>query len=331
MLASWNVTNRCNLQCEHCYRDAGAALDDELSTAEGKALIDSIAIAGFKLLVFSGGEPFLRDDILELTAHAKARGLRPVYGTNGTLLTRDRIKAIKKAGGAAVAISVHMLDEEQSAAFTGSKSALSRAKQAIKNCTDLGLPVQINTTVFDRNADEIPALCDFARESGAMAHHVLFMVPTGRAKNIEDEALRKQRYDTIIRTTLEKRKETGFDIKPTCAPQFVRIARELGVDISRYSRGCLAGTAYCSITPTGDVWPCPYLPLKLGTVRDTAFEEIWASNPVLRTMRSAAYTGTCGTCAFKSACGGCRARAYFYTGDYMASDEWCTLVEDAHD
>ena len=324
MIASWNVTNECNLSCEHCYRDAGKESESELTTSEGFSLLREIAKAGFKLMVFSGGEPFLREDIFELTKYAASLGLRPVYGTNGTLLTRDAVQKIKDAGGASVAISLHMIDREKMGEFCGKSDAFDKALEAMKNCKEMGLPFQVNTTVFDRNQDDILKISELAQSMGAMSHHVLFMVPTGRAKNIEEETLREKQYESLIRQLLSKRQETGFDIKPTCAPQFMRIAKQLKIDTGRYRRGCLAGISYCSIIPNGDVWPCPYLPLKVGNVRETPFSDIWAASKVFEDMRSINYSGTCGDCDFKRICGGCRARAYFYDDDYMGAEPWCS-------
>ena len=324
MIASWNVTNRCNLLCEHCYRDAGDSAVNELSTEEGIALLDEIAKAGFRLMVFSGGEPFMREDIFTLTKHAASLGMRPVYGTNGTLLTKDFIKKIMEAGGASVAISLHMLDEKAMDEFCDTPGAFKNAIQAMENCRELGFPFQVNTTVFERNVNDIEKICDFAKEMGAMSHHVLFMVPTGRAVDIEEESLRAKEYERLIRLLLRKRKELDFDIKPTCAPQFMRIAKQAKIDVGRYTRGCLAGITYCSITPTGDVFPCPYLPLKVGNIRETPFSQIWKEDAVMNKLRTLDYSGNCGICDFKDTCGGCRARAFFYDGDYMAGEAWCS-------
>ena len=257
MIVSWNVTNKCNLLCEHCYRDAGKKVKNELSTIEGKSLLDEIAKAGFKLMIFSGGEPFLRKDILELTRHAASLGLRPVYGSNGTLLTLDLAKKIKEAGGVSVAISLHMISKEKLDKFCGMKGTFEKSIEAMKNCSKAGLSFQVNTTVFDRNADEIEQICELAKEMGAKSHHVLFLVPTGRAENIEKESLREKEYERLIRGLLKKRQELKIDIKPTCAPQFMRIAKQLDIDVGRYTRGCLAGLSYCSISPNVDVWSCP--------------------------------------------------------------------------
>ena len=327
-IASWNVTNRCNLKCEHCYRDAGDESENELTTEEGMALLDEIAKAGFKLMVFSGGEPFMREDILDLTRHAASLGLRPVYGTNGCFLTKEMALKVMEAGGASVAISLHMVDADRLDEFMGVPGSYDAAIKAMRVCAEVGLPFQVNTTVFERNADEILEVCELAHEMGAISHHVLFLVPAGRGEDIEEETLREQEYEQLIKDLLHKREELGFDIKPTCAPQFMRIAKQLGIDTGRYRRGCLAGVTYCSIIPNGDVWPCPYLPMKLGNVRETPFSEIWAENEVFVKMRSLDYEGKCGSCEFKRLCGGCRARSYFYYNDYMAHEPWCAHGRD---
>ncbi|MHA1561956.1 MAG: radical SAM protein [Promethearchaeota archaeon] len=323
MIISWNVTNKCNLKCEHCYRDAGDSLVNELSTEEGFKLLDQIKKAGFRMIVFSGGEPFMRNDILELTQYAASLKLHPVYGSNGTLLTKKLVEKIKEAGGAAVSISLHMLDKDELDKFTG-VSSYELSIQAMKNCKELGLPFQVNTTVFERNYDDILNICNLAIELGARSHHILFMVPVGRAINIEEETLKRFKTEKLIQKLLKKREQLKFDIRPTCAPQFLRIADIMGIDTGRHKRGCIAGTGYCSITPTGDVWPCPYLPLKLGNVREKNFDLIWKENKVFQELRSMDYHGKCGICKYKSSCGGCRARAYYYNGNIMGEDPTCS-------
>jgi len=323
MIVSWNTTNRCNLYCEHCYRDAGTEATNELSTEEGKALLDEIASVGTQLMVFSGGEPFMRDDILELTRHAKALGMRPVYGTNGTLLTLDMARKVKEAGGASVAISLHMMDRDAHDEFCKVPGAWDLSIQAMKNAREAGLPFQVNTTVFSRNFDDIEAICDLAKDMGAISHHVLFMVPTGRATDIEEETLRERQYEQMIKRLLIKRKDLEIDLRPTCAPQFMRIADQQGVDTGRHTRGCLAGISYVSIVPNGDVWPCPYLNMRIGNVRETPFSKIWAGSEVFEKLRTMEYTGNCGICEYSEKCGGCRARAYFYFDDIMAREPWC--------
>jgi len=322
VLVSWNTTNECNLRCRHCYRNAKDRAERELTTAEGMSLIEEIACAGFKMIIFSGGEPLLRPDIFALVEHARRNGLRPVFGTNGTLITGQTARRLKEAGVGAIGISLDSTQATSHDDWRGCPGSWQAAVEGMRYCREAGLPFQINTTVADWNYDEVEALTDLAVQMGARAHHVFFLVPTGRAVNIEEESLRTARYEKLLRRILEKQQQVDIELKPTCAPQFMRIARQMGLNL-RFSRGCLAGLAYCVIDPQGNVQPCPYLNILLGNVREFSFGELWRESPVLNRLRSENYTGTCGGCGYKKICGGCRARAYYYYKDYMAEEPWC--------
>lgn len=323
MIVSWNTTNACNMYCDHCYRDAGCKAGEELSTAEAMTLLGQIAKAGFKIMIFSGGEPLMRPDILDLVRHASSLGLRSVFGTNGTLITEDLACQLKAAGAMGMGISLDSLDKARHDEFRKFPGAWEGAVQGMRNCRKAGLPFQIHTTVMDWNSYEIEAITDFAVEEGAVAHHFFFLVPTGRAVSMEAESLRAHAYEDTLTRIMNKQKEVKIELKPTCAPQFMRIAKQMGMKL-RFGRGCLAGTSYCIISPRGQVQPCAYLNLPLGDVRETPFDEIWKNNPVLKELRTLDYKGGCGSCEYKAACGGCRARAaYYHGGDYMAEEPWC--------
>lgn len=326
MLVSWNTTNDCNLYCKHCYRDSGSKGEEELNTPEAKKLIDEIVKAGFKIMIFSGGEPLMRDDIYILIKYATDQGLRCVLGSNGTLITPDVAVALKNAGALAVGISLDSIEASRHDDFRVSPGAWQAAVDGMRACQEVGLPFQIHTTVLEWNSGEIEELTDLSVSLGARGHHIFFMVPTGRAVNIEAETLRAEQYEQLLQRIIKKQELVDIELKPTCAPQFMRIARQLGVDM-RFSRGCLAGTAYCIISPRGDVQPCAYLDIPLGNVRQTPFDQIWQENQVLQKLRTLEYNGHCGVCEYKKICGGCRARAYIYHGDYMAEEPWCLYHE----
>ena len=323
MIVSWNTTNACNMYCDHCYRDAGCKAEEELSTAEAKTLLEQIARAGFKIMIFSGGEPLMRPDIVELVAYAAGLGLRPVFGTNGTLITLEMAQRLKAAGAMGMGISLDSMDREKHNRFRKFPGAWEGAVQGMRNCRAAGLPFQIHTTVMEWNNHELEDLTDFAVAEGAVAHHFFFLVPTGRAKTIEAESLRAEAYEETLTRIMKKQQEVDIELKPTCAPQFLRIAAQMGLK-TRFRRGCLAGTAYCIISPRGKVQPCAYLNMELGDVRQTPFDEIWKNSEVLNKLRTLEYSGGCGSCEYKRACGGCRARAaYYHEGDYMAEEPWC--------
>lgn len=324
MIISWNTTQACNINCLHCYRDAGTRQADELSTAEGKKLLNEIAVAGFKIMVFSGGEPLLRPDIFELISHAKSLGLRPVLGTNGTIITAQLAAELRQAGLMMAGISVDSREKANHDWFRQSEGAWEQTMAGIEACRQAGLAFQLHTTVMNWNEEEVTDITDLAVELGAIAHHIFFLVPTGRGKDIEETTLKTLQYEKLLERILEKQKHVTIEIKPTCAPQFMRIARQQGIPM-RFSKGCLAGTTYCVILPNGDVQACPYLPVKAGNVKEIDFDVMWRNNTLFNTLRTEELKGRCGSCGFGDICGGCRARAYYYSnGDYLAEEPWCT-------
>lgn len=324
MIISWNTTQACNISCVHCYRDAGRQGAAELTTGEGKKLLAQIAAAGFRIMILSGGEPLLRPDIYELISHARSVGLRPVLGTNGILITPAIAGKLKEAGLACAGISLDSRDKVRHDRFRGLDGAWTGALRGMAACRSAGLPFQLHTTVTKQNKDEISAITDFAVELQAVAHHIFFLVPAGRGKDIEDTTLKTAEYEALLEAILAKQTQVPIEVKPTCAPQFMRIARQKNIPV-RFTKGCLAGTAYCVVLPNGDVQPCPYLPLKAGNVREKAFDVLWKESPLFNEFRQEPLTGGCSRCGFDDICGGCRARAFYYSdGNYLAEEPWCS-------
>jgi putative heme d1 biosynthesis radical SAM protein NirJ2 len=317
------TTNECNLTCKHCYQDADVAQERELTTDEGKKMISEIARAGFKIMIFSGGEPLLRPDIFELVEHAAAQGLRPVFGSNGTLITKEVAQRLKAVGTAAMGISIDSLDAARHNQFRGLPDAHALTLAGIENCKQAGLPFQLHTTVVDWNRDEITALTDFAEKLGAIAHYIFFLIPVGRGAYIQETSLKVLENEDLLRRIMRKAAEVRIEVKPTCAPQFTRVAKQLGVE-TRFTRGCLAGLTYCVIGSEGIVRPCAYMVEQAGDVRKQPFDEIWRTSPVFEKLRTQDYGGACGSCDYRSGCGGCRARAaYYHEGDILAQDDYC--------
>ena len=343
-LISWNMTFRCNLRCPHCYIDASERAErDELSTEEGKMLIDQIAEVSKPILILSGGEPLLRDDVFELARYAAGKGLTVAMGTNGTLITDSVASDLKASGVKAVAISIDSAIPERHDAFRGLEGAWRDAVRGIGACIRHGIDVQVNTTVTQQNYNEIDDIMALAEREGATAFHLFFLVPTGRGVAIED--ISAEMYEQMITDVLDKVAKARYklDVRPVCAPQFMRIASQMGLNLERWSRGCIAGLAYCRIYPTGEVTPCPYLPIKLGNIREMHFKDIWFQSPVLKALRDPDNLGgKCGVCEYRTICGGCRARAYGLTsfvdfcgglhepkdlkGDYLAEEPWCPYI-----
>ncbi|PKM50295.1 MAG: heme d1 biosynthesis radical SAM protein NirJ2 [Firmicutes bacterium HGW-Firmicutes-7] len=323
---SWSTTKRCNLYCKHCYRDSGPdeLSKDELSTEEGKKLLDEIYKAGFRVIVFSGGEPMLREDIFELIEYASLLGMTTLMGSNGTLITKACAIKLKDHYLNSIAISIDSLDASKHNEFRGSSSGFEKAIAGARNCIDVGINVQINCTITKENLKEMDSIMEFASEFGATSCHMLFLVEVGRGRNLSVTSLSKEEYKRAINSILDK----NLDIrtKPTCAPQYKVEALLKGINSQGGMRGCIAGTSYCSILPNGDVHICPYAPVKVASVKEEAFDRIWANNETFKKLRDfKSYKGKCGKCKYINICGGCRARAFNYSGDWLDEDPYCLL------
>ncbi|MHA1565908.1 MAG: radical SAM protein [Alphaproteobacteria bacterium] len=331
-LVALNLTRRCNLNCAHCYLDAGTRESDdsgELTTAEVKALIDDIAsISNEIMVVFTGGEPLLRADLAELVAHASGLGLMAVIGTNGMGLNDRRVVALKKAGAQGVGISLDSLDAGAHDAFRGLPGSWARVTEAIDACRRNDFRFQLHFSVTDDNADELDDMIAYAREVGAFALNVFFLVCTGRGEKMTNISV--QTYDRVIRRVTEAaRYETEIMIRAKCAPHFKRMAWELDPQWpitaahGYEAGGCLAGTRYCRVTPEGGVTACPYIEEEVGSLREQSFDEIWRNAPQFQALRYPALEGRCGVCEYGKICGGCRARPLARDGHLMGEDFLC--------
>ena len=320
-IISWNITLRCPLKCAHCYVDAGdSEAEGVLSTKEAFGVIDQICETGKPVLVLSGGEPLMREDIFDIARYGSDQGLRMVMGTSGILIDRKHAAKLRKAGIKAVAISLDSKDPAVHDSFRGMNGVWEKAVQAIRNCRDEGIGVQVNISVMRFDINEVNEVIDLGTSLGVRDYQVFFPVPTGRAR--ETEPGKPDEYETLIRKILKKYHDSGVNIRPTCAPQFRRIAEELGIKNPSWGRGCIAGISYCRIYANGDVTPCPYLPVSAGNVRTTPFHEIWNNSEIFAALRDPdRLTGKCGICRYKTICGGCRARAYRGAGTF--SHQWC--------
>ena len=320
-IISWNITLRCPLKCSHCYVDASEQeAAGVLSTQEAFTVIDQIRATGKPVVVLSGGEPLLREDIYEIARYGTEQGLRMVMGTSGYLIDQKTAVKLKEAGIRAVAISLDSKDPAVHDSFRGLDGVWARAVRAIGYCRDAGIAVQINMSVMRSAITEVESVIGLGTSLGVRDYQLFFPIPTGRARQIEPRS--PEEYEDLIRQILIRYRDSDLNIRPTCAPQFRRIADSLGITNPAWGRGCLAGITYCRIFANGDVTPCPYLPVSAGNVRTTPFSEIWNNSPLFVALRNPdLLTGKCGRCDFKTTCGGCRARAY--RREDATSPLWC--------
>lgn len=320
-IISWNITLRCPLKCAHCYVDAGEReAEGVLSTEEAFKVIDQICETGKPVVVLSGGEPLMRDDIFAIARYGTEQGLRMVIGTSGYLLDQAMAKKLHESGIKAVAISIDSVDPSVHDAFRGIDGVWERAVQAIGFCRDEKISVQINMSVMQPAMSDVKEVIEVGTALGVRDYQLFFPVPTGRARLIEPRNAKE--YEDLIRQILIKYRDSDLHIRPTCAPQFRRIADDLGIKNPAWGRGCIAGISYCRIYVNGDVTPCPYLPVSAGNIRAAPFPEIWNNSEIFAALRDPDHlTGKCGRCRFKTTCGGCRARAY--RGADAFSPRWC--------
>ncbi|MCW4030792.1 MAG: radical SAM protein, partial [Candidatus Bathyarchaeota archaeon] len=340
LVLSWNITRKCNLKCPHCYINATPQEPiNELTTNEAKNLIDQICEISKPLLILSGGEPLLREDVYELIRYGAEKGLKMGLGSNGSLIDYIAAQKLKDVGLNTISISLDSHIPKQHDEFRGVKGSWGKAVKAIKALQENGVLVQINTTVTQQNYDQIDDIMSLAENLGVENFHLFFLVPTGRGVKIAD--ISPAKYESMIKTTFAKAAKHKLNVRPSCAPQFMRIAKEMDLDMSRWIRGCIAGLYYCRVYPNGDITPCPYIPINLGNIREKTFREIWLNSQMFKNLRDFnALKGKCGECEHRAICGGCRARAYGLSsdfidycgdlhepvdlkGDYLAEDPWC--------
>jgi radical SAM protein with 4Fe4S-binding SPASM domain len=328
-VVAWNLTRRCNLECAHCYISAGPTerATSELDTATCLRIVDElVAVNPAPLLILSGGEPLLRDDLTAIARHASDRGATVVVGTNGTLLTDERIAALKDAGVRGVAVSVDSLRPSYHDNFRHGAGSLEGTQAALGRLRAQRLDFIIQTSVTKGNRAELPRLVAWSAEQGAVAFNCYFLVPTGRGAGLSD--LSPADYETVLADLARWQRDFRgrMLVRSKCAPHFMRHVHAVDPDspVLNYETRCPCGTQYCRITPDGKLTPCPYMPEVAGDLRVRSFAEIWRASPLFRQLREGTLGGKCGVCEYRQVCGGCRARAFAVSGDVLAADPSCT-------
>ncbi len=335
-LVAWETTRNCNLSCIHCRASAtNGPYAGELDTDQSFKLLDQIADVGKPIIILTGGEPLLRDDIFDIAKYGDDLGLRMVMAPNGTLITPQVAEKMATAGIRRISASIDGATKAFHDRFRGVDGAFDAAIRGIEYVKAAGIEFQINTTITKTNLEQIPRILELAERLGAVAHHIFLLVPTGRGKYIVDQTIDADEYETTLNWFYDQREKTPLQLKATCAPHYYRIlrqrARAEGKTISMQThgldavtRGCLAGTGFCFVSHTGTVQPCGYTDVKCGEITKTTFGEVWNHSPVFLKLRDfKQLEGKCGACEYRAVCGGCRARAFEATGNYMAEEPLC--------
>ena len=331
---AWNLTRRCNLECAHCYISAGAwqSTAGEMSTLECLHVADQVlAVNPAPLLILTGGEPLLRDDLETIAGHATRRGATVVVGTNGTRLTAQRIASLKAAGVSGVAVSIDSLDPTYHDRFRHGDGALADTMAAVERCREGELDFIVQTSLTSGNRAEMADLVAWSAEAGAVSFNLYFLVRTGRGEGMAPLSPDENEEVLAELVRLEREYRGRIMVRSKCQPQIMRHAHAAseGSPLLSYETRCPCGVQYCRITPEGKVTPCPYIPEVAGDLRRDSFATIWRTSPLLLRMREGRLGGKCGDCEFRGVCGGCRARALADTGDVMGPDDSCAYEPKA--
>ncbi len=328
-VVAWEVTRQCPLACRHCRAGArDCAYEGELTAAECLRVLDSLAGFGRPMIIWTGGEPMCRPDIHELVGAATARGLRSVMAPCGTRVTREALLALKEAGVMACSFSLDGATPETHDAFRGVPGAFENVTRAMAVAREVGMPFQVNATVSRLNRDALPAIRDVAAAHGARTLDLFFLVPVGRGAALRDLSLPPLEVEAVLRWAFEMDRQGPLRVRETCAPQAVRIWHDLGQP-GTPPAGCMGGRGFVFISHTGVLQPCGFLDVPSGDLRAFGFDfrRAYEASEVFRDLsRPDGYGGACGVCAHRHGCGGCRARAYAATGDYLAAETACPVA-----
>ncbi|MBI4849756.1 MAG: radical SAM protein [Nitrospirae bacterium] len=339
---AWEITRRCNLRCVHCRSSSEmeAKGHPDFSTEEAYRVIDDIASYAKPVMVLSGGEPLLRKDVFDIAKYGTSKDLRMCIATNGSLVTEEICEGMKSSGIKMVSLSLDGSTAEVHDNFRNQKGAFAGVVNATELFNKHGIKFLINSSFTKRNQQEISKVYKLAKKLGATAWYMFMIVPTGRGEDIMSELISKEDYEELLEWHYQMEKnEKDLLVRPTCAPHYYRVVlqkqKEEGEKLERRtlkfstggSKGCLAGQLICLVDVDGNVLPCSYFPKSAGNIREKSFKDIWENSELFKDMRNfKAYKGRCGSCEYVNVCGGCRARAYAVSGDYMEEEPFCGYI-----
>lgn len=348
---AWEVTRACAYACLHCRANAQHRRDPgELTTQEGFRLIDRLAEFGGPILVFTGGDPMMRRDLVELIAYASLKGLRCSLTPTATALpTAARLRQVREAGIRRIALSLDAPLPGVHDAFRQVEGSWERTMRILQNAREVGLSAQVNTTVARHNAHLLPEMVPFVERAGAVQWSLFFLVPTGRAQLAW--MVSPEEHERLFHWLYDLSRQAPFDVKATAAPMYRRVAiqrrrAEQGDDLPvtfqgagfqfadglhRPVKGVNDGNGFLFISHTGEIMPSGFLPIGAGNVREDDVVDVYRRHPLFTALRDAErLKGRCGRCEYRAVCGGQRGRAYGVSGDYLAEDPACAYQPGAY-
>jgi len=335
-LIAFEVTRRCRFNCKHCRANAGVSGNEkELTTEQCKRILASVVQFSKPLIILTGGEPMERSDIYELIRYGRGLGLRMVMATCGYPINDESITGLKEAGILALSISLDGASAQTHDAFRQTDGAFGSAVKAAETARRAGMRFQINTIITKSNVVEVLRIAELAEKLGAYCFNPFILVPTGRGEKIADEILDPGEYEKLLHDLLRIKLESEIEVRVTCGPEFARVCRQAKAKklIGSVS-GCMGGRGFGFISYRGDVQTCGFLDISAGNLIENGFDfgKIWLGSEFLKEIRNLpAYKGNCGICEYVGVCGGCRARAYTMSGDYLAADPICNYKRGGKD
>jgi len=351
----WEVTRACQLKCVHCRADAQLQPDPrELTTAEGLKLIDDIYEMNNPMLVFTGGDCMMRDDLFELADYAVKKGMRVSMTPSATAnVTKEKMERAKEVGLSRWGFSLDGPTPEIHDHFRGTPGSFDLTLEKIQYLNELNMPLQINTVISRYNYDHLEEMAKLVGELGAVMWYIFLLVPTGRGQM--EDCISPAEHEKVFRWLYELSKTAPYDIKTTAAQHYRRVvlqqkAREHLIEkgdinysdtmtmdqtrmidgLKRAPKGVNDGNGFAFVSHIGDVVPSGLLPIVAGNIRETPLAEIYRESKVFKDLRQPDnYKGKCGVCEYNKICGGSRSRTYAVTGDYMESEPFCVYIPEA--
>jgi len=348
-LLVWEVTRACALACRHCRAAAEDIRDPrELSTDEGRRLLDAAAAMGAPIAILTGGDPLQRDDLDDLIRHGKSIGLR--MGTipaETPRLTRGRVFALRAAGLDQMALSLDGGTAERHDGFRKVDGCFDLAMRAAEWAREAGLPLQINTAFCAYNVDDFDALADLVARLGVVFWEVFFLVPTGRGSELS--GCTAAQYENLFARLHALAACAPYIVKITEAPHYRRFVLQhegSGSDVAAHRGHRLlarpvgpghsmglsplpvnSGKGFCFVDHVGEICPSGFLPIPAGNIRRDDLAAVYRDGGLFRALRDPSrLTGRCGACEYRDICGGSRSRAYALTGDPFGEDPCCVYV-----
>ena len=344
---AWEVTRACALSCLHCRAVAQPKADPrELNHEEAIKVIDQIREVGDPILVVTGGDPLMRRDVFDLLSYAVSLGLRTSLTPSATALANAKnLAKVRDTGVLRLAVSLDGPTAESHDAFRGFRGTFDRTMRIMRDAREVGLALQVNTTVSRYNFPVLDQMVDIVANAGAVQWSVFFLVPTGRGKM--DDMVTPEQHEQVFNWLYDLSRKAPFDVKSTAAPAYRRVAIQraqaesegqvqrpvagagfrFADGLNRPAMGVNDGNGFAFISHIGEVCPSGFLPIVAGNVREQSFADIYRSSPLFKELRDQTrLKGKCGVCEFGSVCGGSRARAFAVTGDYMETDPSCAYL-----